>query len=335
MNPAFSQIPQNIVEQAIAWHLQINTAEVKASERVAFEAWLNQDALHQNAYQRVESMFEPFEYVDAKAAKRSIDVVLKAERKLNTRKNLSGIALGLTLLVAVSVAFQMPMTNVMLADNKTAVGEIKTIDLPDNSRIVMNTNTAFDVAFDGKQRLIKLYKGEVFVEVSKDANRPFLVETKHGDARALGTQFVVNVESETTAVGVVESKVEACNAPSYLQLETLSGAQRACITLHPNQRVKISNQSLSSVQSVDASAMTGWLSGTAIYDNQPLPVVLADLQRYSKNQLVFSSAALQHINVSGVLSINDIPHAISILGDQFNLQVEAVNDNEIKINPQN
>lgn len=333
MTSAFNQIPQNIVEQAIAWHLQINTSEANARECVAFKTWLKQDTLHADAYQRVDNMFQPFERVDAKAAKRSIDVVLKAERKLNARKHLSGIALGATLFIAVSAGLQMPVTKIMLADNKTAVGEIKTIALSDNSRIVLNTNTALDVAFNGEQRIIKLYKGEVFVEVAKDANRPFLVETEHGSARALGTQFVVNVEQDNTIVGVVESKVEACNAPSYLA--TLSKQQRHCVTLHPNQRVNISQQSLSKVQAVDASAMSGWVSGTVMYDNQPLPTVLNDLQRYSPEKLVFSEATLQHIKVSGVLPINNIPHAISTLGSQFNLQVEAVNDSEIKINLQN
>ncbi len=333
MTSAFNQIPQNIVEQAIAWHLQMNTAEAKASERVAFKVWLNQDTLHSDAYQRVEDMFQPFEQVDAKAAKRSIDIVLKAERKLSTRKNLSGIALSLTLLIATAIGWQMPVTKVMLADNKTAVGEIKTIALSDNSRIVLNTNTALDVDFNGEQRIIKLYKGEVFVEVAKDANRPFLVETEHGSARALGTQFVVNVEPDSTAVGVIESKVEACNTPAYINLKTLSKGQKHCVTLHPNQRINISQQSLGKVHAVDASEMSGWISGNVIYDNKPLPIVLNDLQRYSTEKLVFSEAALQHIQVSGVLPINNIPHAISILGAQFNLQIEVASDRKITINP--
>lgn len=329
-----NQIPQSIVEQAIAWHLKISASQRKASVNAKFEGWLAQDALHAEAYQRVNHIFQPIEYIDVKAAGKSIVSVLQADHRVGIGKNLRGIALGLTLFVSMGLGLQMQPVKIMLADNKTAIGEIKTLTLPDNSSIIMNTNTAFDVQFDEHQRIIKLYKGEVFVEVSKDASRPFVVVTEHGDARALGTQFNVIIKPDLTHVGVVESKVEACHSPSYFNDKIRNLNHRHCIALQPNQGVNISNQSLGEVQEIDANAIAGWVSGAISFDNQPLTDVLAELQRYSPEKIVFSPAELHHIKVSGVLPVNNIPHAFTILAEQFKLQIKQVDSNIIKINTQ-
>jgi transmembrane sensor len=45
-----------------------------------------------------------------------------------------------------------------------------------------------------KVRRIELLKGEVLITTAKDsALRPFIVQTRHGTARALGTRFSVRV----------------------------------------------------------------------------------------------------------------------------------------------
>lgn len=334
MAAAFNQIPQPIVEQAIAWHLQMNNASVESGERVKLDAWLKQDAVHQVAYQRVENLLQPFEHIDATAAKRSIDSVLQAERKLVKRKQLSAVALGVALFIALSVSLPMQSVNVLLADNKTAIGEIKTLVLADNSRIIMNTNTALDVVYNKNQRTIKLYQGEVFLEVSKDATRPFKVVTEHGDARALGTQYLVSVQSESMDVSVIESSVEACNTPVFFNFKELNRSTRQCVTLHPNQGANVSKQKVSAASEIDASAIAGWVSGSAVYNNRPLPQVLTDLQRYSPKTIVYDSIELQQINISGVLPVNDIPHAISILSQQFDLTINQSNADEIIISAQ-
>lgn len=334
MAAVLNEIPQSIVEQAIAWHLEVSAPPISASVQKKFEAWLAQDILHSKAYQRIERLLQPVGNINIKAANNSIISVLKTERKLRKPQNVRGIAIGITLFFSICFGLQMQSAKIMLADNKAAIGEIKTLDLPDGSRLTMNTNSALDVQFDKHRRIIKLYKGEVFVEVSKDATRPFLVVTEHADARALGTQFNIKIKSESTIVAVVESKVEACNTPSYINVKTLNINQKNCVKLYPSQSVDISNQSLGQVQAIDIYAISSWLTGSVVIDNQPLPEVLMELQRYSAAEIVFTPAKLNHINVSGVLPLNNIPHALAILAGQFNLQVNQADSNHIKVSAQ-
>ncbi|MGJ8620935.1 MAG: FecR family protein [Methylophilaceae bacterium] len=334
MEKVFTQVPQSIVEQAISWYLQINAAQTDSDLKAKFDEWISQDASHAKAYERIEKIFRPLDGVDAKAAGKSIASVLKTDHKLTKRKNIHGIAFSIILLIATYIGLQTSPAKVVMADNKTEIGEIKTIVLPDQSKLTMNTNTALDVAFDQQQRIIKLYKGEVFVDVSKDASRPFLVITEHGDAEALGTQFNVNLENGSTHIAMIESKVKACNQPSAFSHLFSNASHRKCTVLYPGQGINITNDSIGNVSDVDVNTISGWVNGSIVIDNQPLPTVLAQLQRYSQAEIIFSIDELNHIKVSGVLPVNNIPHAFEILANQFNLQINQVDLDTIQISSQ-
>lgn len=97
-----------------------------------------------------------------------------------------------------------------LADQRTATGEQRTVRLADNTLIQLNTHSAIDVRFDATQRRVILQDGEIFIETgSHEDPRPFIVETRDGRMRALGTRFLVRREDEGTLLGVLESAVAA------------------------------------------------------------------------------------------------------------------------------
>ena len=102
---------------------------------------------------------------------------------------------------------QLPL---WMADQRTGVGERSQVVLADGSQVQLNSNSALDVKFDDQQRVIELLKGEMWVEVAKDAQRPFVVRTDQGTATALGTRFLVQRAVDgSTVVTVIESTVAA------------------------------------------------------------------------------------------------------------------------------
>ncbi|MER1156796.1 FecR domain-containing protein, partial [Pseudomonas aeruginosa] len=48
------------------------------------------------------------------------------------------------------------------ADYLTAVGERRDLVLEDGSQVEMNTDSAVDVRYDAGQRLLRLYRGEIY-----------------------------------------------------------------------------------------------------------------------------------------------------------------------------
>ena len=51
------------------------------------------------------------------------------------------------------------------------------------SRLRLNANSAVDLRFDDRQRLLILRHGELVIEVAADAGRPFCVRTAEGEIR--------------------------------------------------------------------------------------------------------------------------------------------------------
>lgn len=54
--------------------------------------------------------------------------------------------------------------------------------------MTLDAGSAADVIFEAGRRRVVLHRGETLVEVAHDAQRPFVVETQQGSARALGTR---------------------------------------------------------------------------------------------------------------------------------------------------
>ncbi|MBW6154852.1 FecR domain-containing protein, partial [Pseudomonas aeruginosa] len=75
-----------------------------------------------------------------------------------------------------------------LADQRTGVGEQRRLTLPDGSLLTLNTDSAVDLAFDASQRLVRLLRGEIFVDSRADP-RPFRVATAEARLHAGAARF--------------------------------------------------------------------------------------------------------------------------------------------------
>ncbi|SJN19094.1 FecR family protein [Sphingobacterium sp. JB170] len=79
---------------------------------------------------------------------------------------------------------------------ETAVGERKKAILPDSTEIYLHGNTVLryqEPYGNGKQRLVRLEKGEAFFVVTPNRDKPFTVQTAQGDNKVLGTSFNIQL----------------------------------------------------------------------------------------------------------------------------------------------
>ena len=112
----------------------------------------------------------------------------------------------------------------------TAVGQQSTLDLPDGSKLYLNTNSQVKVEFSEGYRNIKLLQGEVHFEVAKDKSRPFRVYAGRGRVQAVGTAFTVLFQdNQDVDVVVSEGSVALAvlvenSAPLALSTSTPSSA---------------------------------------------------------------------------------------------------------------
>lgn len=105
-------------------------------------------------------------------------------------------------------------------------GQRLNLTLPDGTNVWLNSKTTiqYPVSFNSKERLITL-DGQAYFDVAKNEKAPFIVKTKIGQVKALGTKFDILSYSDTEIfeATLMEGKVKVnlLNSPNeYVILDS-------------------------------------------------------------------------------------------------------------------
>jgi transmembrane sensor len=196
-----------------------------------------------------------------------------------------------------------------LADQRTATGEQRTLRLTDGTLINLNTHSAVDVRFDEKQRLIILQEGEILVETGHGDTRPFIVETREGSMRALGTRFLVKREDEGTRLSVLQSAVAA--HPQSSPEEQI---------LREGQQVLMRSNGLGPIVALNLGA-DAWTRGMLVVDNARLEDLVHELGRYRRGHLGVAPE-IADLRITGSFPLHDTDKALSALLPTLPVQIE-------------
>lgn len=161
-----------------------------------------------------------------------------------------------------------------LAYNQLIVplGKRSSVTFSDGTRIWVNSGSKviYPVTFEKDKREI-FVEGEVYLDVTSDAEWPFVVKTQQVDVKVLGTCFNVSAyKSESNLqITLVEGKVEV-----------FANKKRSDI-LSPNQQFDFDTQTNEvKIQTVDIENYVAWKNGYYQFERQPLNVVFTKLARY-------------------------------------------------------
>jgi transmembrane sensor len=196
-----------------------------------------------------------------------------------------------------------------LADQRTATGEQRIVRLSDGTVLNLNTHSAVDVRFDDKRRLIVLQEGEILVETGHGDARPFIVETREGSMRALGTRFLVKREDEGTRLSVLQSAVAA--HPQSNPQEQI---------LHEGQQVFMRSDGLDAIVALNPGA-DAWTRGMLVVDNARLGDLVHELGRYRRGHLGVAPEVAD-LRITGSFPLHDTDKALSALLPTLPVQIE-------------
>ncbi len=306
---------EHIIQQAANWLTRLHDEDVSESERQAFNAWCQADPRHAVAIERMRALWGSFDTLPAQPAR----VALNRAFAPRPARGVQAMAvLGLVLCGWLGLE-QLP---VWMADQRTGVGERLQIALADGSQLQLNSNSAVDVRFDGHQRVVELLQGELWVDVAKDARRPFVVRTDQGTATALGTRYLVKRAPDgTTVVTVIESTV------------AVKGDTNEGVKVMAGQRSILDHGRAEPPQAIDDTDPDAWTRGLLKVNDQPLSDVLQTLASYRHGLVRFDPQALRGLRVSGVFRLDDTAAALAALADNLPIQVEYFTDLLVVVKP--
>lgn len=210
------------LDQAADWMVRLHSGRADAADRAAFDAWLGASSAHRNAWAQLESpLLAPLAALrdadrqqtgHSAAALHALTAGAARGRSARRRRLLGGtLAVLFGGAAGVAVHRQVPL-DALASDFHTGTGERRHVALPDGSLLVLNARSAVDLRFDEQARRVLLRRGELLAQVTR-GSLPFIVQTAHGEVRALGTRFVVRTEAEASFAAVLEHEVRVRGAP--------------------------------------------------------------------------------------------------------------------------
>lgn len=277
------------------WYVFNQRDDLSEEECLAFLAWLEDDDVNRQAYDKVEM-------VSALMSEAAADnkTALELDMNATEAKNVFPV-----FAIAASAAFLLISVGILLRaatggdDFHTSVGEQQTVALEDGSLMKLNTATSLNVDFDEGERRVTLKEGEAFFDVQKDVNgRPFFVDAGDIVIRVLGTDFNVYRKADVTVVDVLEGLVQVIQkAPARV-------ASDNTFDVPEGYRISIdANGVASDILAIDANRVSAWLDGRLEFDAAPLADVVNEFNRYAKAQLVVADASLNDLEISGSFTI--------------------------------
>lgn len=322
-----NEIPDEISDAAQDWFLRLRAPDVSAADRQGFAAWRDADPRHADAWREVQAMWsdigdlEPAFAPPGQPLAAPLPAATSRRRWLASGWRWGGVAAGLAaacLLVFVFAPAALHLPTRLLADHGTATGEQRTVALPDGSRVYLNTDTAIDVAFSDRRRVVRLLHGEALFEVAKDGTRPFDVLALDGKATAVGTAFAVGIAGEQATVTVTEGIVRVTSP---------DGSFDGASTLQAGQQVSYRQRGTpTAVRTLDVEAATAWRQGAIAIRNRPLGDALAEIGRYRPGRIVLLGGAARYVPVTARLSLADVEGGIDALAATHGLTVTRVTD---------
>jgi transmembrane sensor len=303
MNP--SRFSPETVKAAAEWlTLSMDTA-FNTDDANRLQQWRLANPEHEQAWQHIASMRASILQLNGRTAYQTLSRLHSPSRR-SALKALAwfGVAAGGGYLVSNTETWQQQMANY-----STGTGELKTFELPDGTQIAMNTRSAINVHFDGKQRLITLLHGEVLVTTGHllGEQRILQLRTRHGDIQPIGTRFTVRSDEHHTKVAVIEGAVRIRSRQGISKMIS-AGVQTSfsASQVHPESPI--------------ASPADAWSKGLLFANSMPLSDFANELARY-RTGFIVCDPAVAKMTISGVFPLKDTTQALEAIANSLPVRI--------------
>lgn len=167
-----------------------------------------------------------------------------------------------------------PSTNTLIYNTiSTPRGGQYKVTLSDGSKIWLNAESSirFPVAFTGTQRKVEI-TGEVYFEIAKDTQRPFIVKTPGSEVEVLGTHFNLNAYDDEGVIRttLLEGKIKVTAQNNQASQQTLTPGQQS---IQEKEKIRV-------VNNADTEAATAWIKGRFQFKSADLRSILRQIGRW-------------------------------------------------------
>ncbi|MFZ5746481.1 MAG: FecR family protein [Pseudomonadota bacterium] len=302
-----------ITDQAAAWLVRLDSGTADTEQ---FERWRNADFRHASVFAQVAATWKRTGDLRGLSPAPAIPADEAPEPVRTTRRAMLGSLVGAGALAAAGTA-------ALLWDRRayaeTAVGERRTVQLPDGSRAELNTATRIAWRF-GDRREFWLERGEAAIVVAADRARPFVLRADAMRAALEAGRY--NGRILTAGPRLVTLAGRAL-------VDTGNGARRALSAGHALALTGTRFRETTLAQG-EADALTAWQRGEILFDGMPLSDAVAEFNRYLPRPIAIEDRSIATIRLGGRFFTDDPQGFLTALHDGFGIS-SRVRDGKVTL----
>jgi transmembrane sensor len=334
------------LDAATHWLLRLREAGASEDDVMRWLEWCDADARNQQAFERVQELWQIAGNLAPEVQRgelRGVPGLLQQIRTyaLNSwfgfleslRDHRPAVAMGVVLIAVVAGAAAWNLRGAMIWQNvgdhellAAAVAErVRHAQLSDGSRVQLAAKSTVAVQYTENERSLELKDGEAYFTVAPNALRPFVVTIGSVRVRAVGTAFNIRRAGERIVVTVAEGTVDVYQDSPQLPNDGVRADNR--VRVDAGGEVAWDSQAAQApvVASVNPAEALSWREGRLEYTDEPLGAVIADFNRYSKHQAVFTDDAIKQLRFTGTLMTEVSNEWIHVLPRLFPVMVRERN----------
>lgn len=317
------EIEDALREEAAAWLLERNGSHCRDGE---FERWLMASPQHMDAWADVQSMWQMLgtlgpEYQRLTASPVAGIPLSKREpkRRHARRKTAFRISAGSAFVAMLGLVTFAVLPDAVIrwqADYRTTIAQSRSVVLEDGSIVQLAADSALKVEFSAGRRDVTLLKGEAFFTVTRNAERPFIVNAQGVGITVLGTEFDVKLDNFSTQVSLASGAVKASLG---------DGDEARMQSLVPGERLTVERQTGSMrVDSIATDDIGTWRNGRLFVIDASVGAVVENIQRYHTAWIAIPDRDLAQTRVTGIYDLSDPDQALAALVSPFGGKVRHV-----------
>lgn len=300
-------------EQTIDWMVKLRAGTPDTALQERFNLWLAKDPAHAQAWEqlnrRLGGSFKTLRALDQRIPGQADEARQLLLQPTASRRDALRALTGLGLLGGgLWLGASTPLGDSLLADLSTGRGQRQDFNLADGSRLSLNANSAVDLHFTDRQRLLILRRGELVINVAPDPERPLCVRTAEGEVRSPAARFLVARQEQASRVVVLQQSVQA---------RLFSGVTR---DLQEGQAAILYPRSIVPMVG-DQRHRADWLQAKLNVLDDPLEDVVAALRPYTRG-FVRVAPEIRGLRVQGVYPLDNSGRAFAALAETLPIRVD-------------
>ncbi|WP_049631632.1 FecR domain-containing protein [Cellvibrio sp. pealriver] len=334
---------EQIYDQASLWIARIDR-ELTATEQQELAQWLAANEQHRAV---LFEMAELWDKMDSLA--RLADLFQAPTQQPSYKPRFYGAVAASFVLVAMVIGWNLnPQLHSQLLSispfqqqsidgvYETAVGEHSSVNLPDGSQLVLNTNSRVTVKYTDEHRLFLLERGELNIEVAHDKNRPLSVVAGNKVVQAVGTAFNVRIRNDNeVALLVTDGKVLVAKQETQPAIEKIVAKRLPTNAMAVAKGEKVvlgsAQETIAKADDNDIAAQLSWRQGNLVFRGETLEDALVEINRYTAVQFEVTDDSIKQERIAGLFKAGDVDGLLAALEQNFNIHNERVGNNKIRL----